>query len=228
MTHMNDILEYLVDLAQNNNREWYHANKERYKKANAGFESVIGKLISAIGEFDGSVINNAPKDLTFKMVRDIRYSHDKSPYNPVFRAHISSMGKTPIPVGYYVLVTPDNRSFFGGGLFASMFKEATAMVRDYIVENSKEFEAIVSGKTFASYFTVKGEALKSVPRGYDADHPQAEYLKYKSWYLEYTVPDEQIEDADEFVEQAARIFRYMKPFNDYLNTALRGFKMPAR
>jgi len=58
---MNDILEYLADLAQNNNSEWYHANKERYKKANAGFEAVIGKLISAIGKFDGGVINNTPK-----------------------------------------------------------------------------------------------------------------------------------------------------------------------
>jgi len=228
MTHMNDILEYLADLAQNNNREWYHANKERYKKASAGFESVIGKLISAIGEFDGGVISNAPKDLTFKMVRDIRYSHDKSQYNPVFRAHISSMGKSPIPVGYYVLVAPYNCSFLGGGLFASMFKEATTMVRDYIVANGKEFEDIVSDNTFASHFTVRGEALKSVPRGYDVDHPQAEYLKYKSWYLQYTVPDEQIEDADDFVKQAARIFRYMKPFNDYLNTALQGFKIPAR
>ena len=111
MACMNDVLEYLADLAQNNDREWYHANKDRYKKANAGFEAVIGELIAAIGEFDGSVINNVPKDLTFKMVRDIRYSHDKSPYNPVFRAHISSAGKLPIPVWYYVLIAPGNRSF---------------------------------------------------------------------------------------------------------------------
>jgi len=225
---MNDILEYLADLSQNNNREWYHANKERYKIANAGFESVIGELIAAIGEFDGSVTNNVPKDLTFKMVRDIRYSHDKSPYNPVFRAHISSAGKLPIPVGYYVLIAPGNRSFLGGGLFAAMFKEATAMVRDCICANGEEFKAIVNDDTFLNYFTVKGEALKNVPRGYDANHPQAEYLKYKSWYLEYTVPDEQIIDEVGFVKQAAGIFRNMKPFNDYLNDALREFEMPTR
>ena len=71
---MKDILEYLADLVQNNNREWYHSNKGRLKKANTEFEHLIGKLICAIGEFDYSIINSTPKDLTFKLVRDNRSS----------------------------------------------------------------------------------------------------------------------------------------------------------
>ena len=225
---MNIILEYLADLALNNTREWFHTNKERYKKANAEFERFIGELISAIGEFDNGIIHNAPKDLTFKLVRDTRFSHDKSPYNPAFRAHISSSGKLPIPTGYYVLLKPGNLSFLGGGLFASMFKDATTMVRNYIATNGKEFETIISDKTFTEYFTVKGEALKNVPNGYDAAYPQADYIKNKSWYLEYFVSDEQIIDGYGFAKQAAQVFRLMKPFNDYLNAALVGFKMPSR
>jgi uncharacterized protein (TIGR02453 family) len=225
---MNTIFEYLSDLSQNNNREWYHANKERLQQASAEFECLIQRLIAAIGEYDSSVIHNAPNDLTFKMVRDTRFSHDKSPYNPVFRAHISSMGKLPIPVGYYMRLAPGDRSFLGGGLFAAMFKDATTMVRDYITVHGDEFEAIISTKTFTQYFSVKGEALKNVPIGYDPDHPQAEYLKNKSWYLEYFLPDVLVRNADDFVKQAAKIFRYMKPFNDYFNAALRGFDMPAR
>ena len=228
MMNLNSILEYLADLAQNNNREWYHANKEWYKKANAEFECFIGELIAAIGEFDDSVLQNAPKDLTFKLMRDTRFSHDKSPYNPAFRAHISSSGKLPIPVGYYILLAPGNHSFLGGGLFATMFKDATTMVRDYIAANGSELEAIISDKTFTEHFNVKGEALKNVPSGYDAANPQAEYLKNKSWYLEYPVPDEQIVDTDGFVKQAAQVFRMMKPFNDFLNAALADFKMPSR
>jgi uncharacterized protein (TIGR02453 family) len=228
MADTKKILEYLTELAGNNDREWYHANKERYKQANAEFERFIGVLIVAVSEFDNSVIHLAPKDLTFKMVRDTRYSHDKSPYNPTFRAHISSMGKLPIPVGYYVAIAPGNRSFLGGGLFASMFKDATAMVRDYIAANGTEFEAIISERTFAGHFAVKGESLKNIPKGYDPTHPQAKYLKNKNWYLEYPVSDEQIIDDRRFVEQAALLFRYMKPFNDYLNSALGEFMMPAR
>ena len=90
---MNSILEYLADLTQNNNREWYHANKERYRKANAEFECFIRELILAISEFDNRIVHNEPKDLTFKLVRDTRFSLDKSPYNPTLRAHISSVGK---------------------------------------------------------------------------------------------------------------------------------------
>ena len=225
---MDCILDYLADLSVNNDRDWYHANKQRLQEANAEFERFIGQLIVAISEFDDSVAHNVPKDLTFKMVRDTRFSHDKSPYNPKFRAHISSAGKLPIPVGYFISLAPGNKTFLGGGLFAAMFKDATAMVRDYIVANGREFGEIISDKAFAESFTVKGEALKNVPKGYDPNHPQSEYLKHKSWYLEYFVSDKRVADATDFVRHAALMFRLMKPFNDFLNAALRGFKMPAR
>ena len=70
--------------------------------------------------------------------------------------------------------------------------------------------------------------MKNAPRGYDTDHPQAEYLKNKNWYLEYFVADEQVADTDSFIGYAAQLFRFMKPFNDYLNIALKDFIMPSR
>lgn len=225
-THM--ILGYLAQLSANNNREWYHAHKAQYQAANAQFEELIQNLILQIGEFDGSVLSHAPRELTFKLVRDTRFSHDKSPYNPAFRAHISAMGKLPIPVGYYIMLKPGGQSFLGGGLFADMFRDATRMVRDYISEHGGEWETILAAPDFRECFTVNGTALKNVPAGYEKDHPQAEYLKHKSWYLEYPLRDEEFADGDRFVSKAADVFRRMKPFNDYLNRALIGFKMPER
>ena len=222
------IIKYLTDLGGNNNREWYHAHKSENKAASAEFESLIRELIFSIGEFDSSVIHNEPKNLTFKLTRDTRFSHDKSPYNPAFRAHISSMGKLPVPVGYYIMLKPGNQSFLGGGLFADMFKDATAMVRDYIVQNGEEWENIIQAPEFMKYFTVQGSALKNVPAGYEKEHPQAEYLKFKSWYLEYPIRDEELRDAEAFLTKATELFRIMKPFNDYLNKALKGFQMPVR
>ena len=212
----------------NNNREWYHANKDDYKTANAEFEELLQTLILEIGKYDSSILHNNPKDLTFKIVRDTRFSHDKSPYHPAFRAHISSQGKLPVPVGYYLMLKPQNQSFLGGGLFADMFKEATTMVRDYIAQNGEEWEQIIREPEFEKYFTVQGTALKKVPAGYEKEHPQAEFLKYKSWYLEYPIKDEELKDAETFVAKAAKIFRIMKPFNDFLNRALAGFTMPSR
>ena len=222
------IIDYLSALNTHNDREWYHANKDSYKDANAEFEKFLQALILEIGKFDSSILHNDPKDLTFKLVRDTRFSHDKSPYNPAFRAHISSKGKLPVPVGYYLMIKPGNQSFLGGGLFADMFKDATMMVRDYIARNGEEWERIVHEPVFEKYFSVQGTALKNVPAGYDKDHPQAEYLKFKSWYLEYPLKDEEVKDAERFLAEAAKLFQIMKPFNDYLNKALAGFQMPAR
>ncbi len=226
--NMQLILNYLSDLNIHNDRAWYHAHKAEYQAANAQFEELVQDLILQIGEFDSSILGHAPKDLTFKLVRDTRFSHDKSPYNPAFRAHISSMGKLPVPVGYYLMIKPGGQSFLGGGLFADMFKEATQMVRDYISEHGSEWEAIITDPAFQKHFTVGGTTLKKVPAGYAQDHPQAEYLKYKSWYLEYPIQDKELADGTVFLAKAVDTFRLMKPFNDYLNKALAEFKMPTR
>ena len=66
------ILRYLKDLEANNNREWYHEHKAEYQKANGEFEELIQALLDRIGEFDPSVLGHAPKELTFKLVRDTR------------------------------------------------------------------------------------------------------------------------------------------------------------
>ena len=225
---MQSIIDYLSALSINNNREWYHANKDDYKKANSEFEKLLEALMLEIGKFDSSILHNNPKDLTFKIVRDTRFSHDKSPYNPAFRAHISSKGKLPVPVGYYLMIKPNNQSFLGGGLFADMFKDATTMVRDYIAQNGEEWEKIIHEPEFEKYFTVRGNALKNVPGRYEKEHPQGEYLKFKSWYLEYPLQDEELKDEEIFLAKAAGLFQIMKPFNDYLNKALAGFQMPVR
>ncbi|MDE6203564.1 MAG: DUF2461 domain-containing protein, partial [Lachnospiraceae bacterium] len=102
------------------------------------------------------------------------------------------------------------------------------MIRDYIVQNGEEWEKIIHNPEFETYFAVQGTALKNVPAGYEKEHPQAEYLKYKSWYLESPLKDEELIDAEAFLATAAELFRIMKPFNDYLNRALVGFQMPAR
>ena len=72
------MMDYLSDLLNNNDREWYHAHKRENKLATEQFEQLVQKLILGIGTFDESVLNNDPKSLTFKLVRDTRFSHDKA------------------------------------------------------------------------------------------------------------------------------------------------------
>lgn len=220
-------LEYLSALEQNNNRMWFHDNKEQYQIACKDFEELVSAVMAELCKADASILFVEPKELTFKLQRDTRFSHDKSPYNPSFRAHIGSKGKLPIPVGYFLMIRPGNRSFLGGGLFADMFKDATTMVRGQIAQHGDEWEEIITAVDFAEHFTVQGSALKKVPQGYAPQHPQAEYLKNKSWYLEFPVADDIVE-GEGFVRYATDVFMKMRPFNAYLNKALEGFQMPTR
>lgn len=222
------ILTYLTELSENNERAWYHAHKKAYQEALAAFDSLLRALISKIRAFDSDIPSHKPRELTFRLARDTRFSRDKSPYLPAFRAHIAPKGKLPVPVGYYLMIRPGDQSFLGGGLFSDQFADATARVRDYLDQHGEQWEKIITAPAFQAHFTVKGAALKRTPSAYRPDHPQAAYLKHKSWYLSYPLTDAQLMDDEAFLEQAAAIFKQMKPFNDYLNQALAGFQMPKR
>ena len=98
---MNDdkILSYLTDLSAHNDREWFRAHKAEYEEANARFEALVGELLRRLGDTDEGLLRREPKELTYKLMRDTRFSVDKSPYLPAFRAHLSSGGKQPVQIG---------------------------------------------------------------------------------------------------------------------------------
>ena len=135
---MNKIINYLTALEKNNNREWYHSHKNEYQSANEEFLDLIKELIIEIGKTDTSILDNIPKELTFKLVKDTRFSHDKSPYNPAFRAHISSKGKLPVPVGYFIVIKPNNGSFLGGGLFELERSKISPWIRSKTLQQKSE------------------------------------------------------------------------------------------
>jgi uncharacterized protein (TIGR02453 family) len=222
---MKQTLQFLQDLADNNSLEWMKSHKEQYAEAKNEFFAFLQDLIAAISAFDPSVAYLRAEDLVFRLNKDTRFSKDKSPYNASFRAHISSAGRTPIPAGYYISIKP-SASFLGGGVFATQFPQATTMVRDYMVQYPEPFQRIINSKDFAANFTIEGDKLKNVPRGYEKDHPLAEYLKHKSWDVEYPITDQELMGKD--IACIAQKFQMMKPLNDYLNEALRNFVMPQR
>lgn len=221
------ILPFLTALKENNSLEWMHQNKAWQREAASQFEALLEGIVGDLAKSEPALAALSPKELVFRMNRDTRFGRDKSPYTPAFRAHISPAGRAPVPVGYYLCIAP-GASFLGGGLFASVFQDATQRIRDAIAKDGAGFEAILNAPGFAQRFTLSGERLKNVPRGYDSAHPQAEYLKFKSWYIEMPVKDEALDDPAAFRERAVQDFLCMRPFNAFLNRALDGFQMPER
>lgn len=221
------MLEFLADLRENNSLDWMHANEKRKKQAQAAFLALVQGCIDDLAETEPELAALDPKSLVFRINRDTRFSDDKSPYNPSFRAHISPAGRAPVPVGYYLHLAPGG-SFAGGGLFAPHFKDATRLVRDRIAADPQAFLALVEEPAFADRFQFLGMPLKNVPKGYDPESPAAAYLKCKCWSIEQHLDDATVAD-DEACRRALReSFEAMRAFNGYVNEALEGFEMPAR
>ncbi|MDR0879142.1 MAG: DUF2461 domain-containing protein [Clostridioides sp.] len=221
------ILDFLNDLENNNNREWYHAHKSERNLAMLEFEKLLQFLIDELSLTDTTIIGLRPKDLIFRLNRDTRFSKNLPPYKTAFSAHISSAGRFPIPAGYFICIQPNN-SFIGGGVFATQFPQAITLVREHLINNSVKFLNIIQPKEFYGNFEVLGVKLKNVPRGYDKEHILAEYLKHKSWDIEYHFSDKELESSDIVCRTMVNKFKMMKVFNDFLNEALVEFKMPER
>ena len=88
-----EVLDFTNDISVNNNRTWFMENKSRYEVVKACFEDFVGNLISRISEFDESVSFLTPKDCTYRIYRDLRFSEDKSPYKTHIGGYINSHGK---------------------------------------------------------------------------------------------------------------------------------------
>lgn len=221
----NRMLGFLRELAAHNELDWMHAHQPEYRAARADFIELTGMLLHACAAFKPALAGLQPDQLIARLNRDTRFSKEKSPYTPAFRAHLSAAGHAPVPVGYYLCMRP-GASFLGGGLYAAMLPGATARIREKIAREGARWEDIVRGADFP--FAILGEQLKRVPREYGADHPQGEWLKFKSFYIEDAVDDAMLDEPARFIEYAAGRFRQMLPFHAFLNEAMEGFEMPKR
>ena len=90
---MKETLRFLQDLSLNNNKEWFDANKDRYLEAKATVESLAGDLLSGIRTFDDTIGSLSPKDCTYRIYRDLRFSKDKTPYKTHMGIYINRGGK---------------------------------------------------------------------------------------------------------------------------------------
>lgn len=212
--------KFLKDLQANNNRDWFKANKDRYDAARAEFEVFITKLHSEIVKFDDSIGLIEPKKTIFRIYRDVRFSKNKDPYKTNFGAHIHPGDKQALHsvAGYYIHIEPGGKSMLAGGAYLPQGPWLKA-IRQEIDYNGKEFKKILNAKSFKNYFNLEGEKLKRPPKGYDADHPDIELLKLKSFIAVNHPTDKLVESAD-FLKHCKKAFKVLYPFDQFLNPAL--------
>ena len=154
---------------------------------------VLAKDAPQIGD---QILFENPKNFMYRIPRDMRYSKNKTPYNPAFRAYMSPHKKDFLPLSYYVHISHE-RCILETGAWPWETKQLSRL-REHIAYNYEELDEICA----ENGLTVYGEQLKRTPRGYEPDHPAADWLKYKFWLTEYSFTESDIADLDAFADAA--------------------------
>lgn len=211
---MREIYRFLEELKQNNNREWFNANKDWYLAVKAEHEAFVNRLIPALAKVDPEIDGLTAKDCIYRIYRDVRFSPNKEPYKTHIGAYMVKGGKKSPRAGYYVHIEPGN-SLLSGGIWCPEPSLLKALRKD-VYDNIDEFTGIVRDKKFQKYYTLDGEKLKTVPQPFPKDFPEGEMLKYKSYTVTNNIPDTFLERVDA-IEQIVERFALMQPFNRFLN-----------
>ncbi|WPO79401.1 DUF2461 domain-containing protein [Flavobacterium sp. KACC 22761] len=214
-------LQFLDDLKKNNNREWFQENKKRYEVFKKDYHQLVSDFLDAMKPLDPSLELLEVKNCTFRINRDIRFSKDKSPYKAHLGIWMSGGTKGLNRAGYYVHIEK-GASFIAGG-FYSPESEDLKKVRKEIGFFYDDLQEILNNKNFKKEFGSldfnENNSLKSMPRGYEKDHPAAEFLKLKSFTATQVYNVSEVMEKD-FVKKISQKLIALKPLNEFINRAL--------
>ncbi len=206
---------FLRELRENNNRDWFAANKQRYER------EVRDPALRFISDFGPPLSRIAPRLVAdprrsmFRIYRDTRFSRDKSPYKThvgIHFFHEKAKAAASVP-GFYLHVSP-GESFAAAGIWHPD-PSSLAKVRQSIASGSPEWKQIKRSK-----LPIEGGSLKRAPRGYAADHPFVEDLKRTDFVTSIPLEDEDLCDP-KFISQFGRACRKMTPLVRFVAQALR-------
>lgn len=204
--------QFLAELKDNNNRDWFSANKARYQKEYQHFKSFSEAVSERMNAIDHIEALNL-----FRIYRDVRFSKDKSPYKTCFSFSMSRATKW-LRGGYYLHVEP-GESFIGGG-FWNPEPGDLKRIRKEIAADSQTLRQILADPVFVETFgALQGEQLKSAPQGYSKDHPAIDLIRLKQFLVSKKFTDEEVLSAS-FSEIAIQTFQRMRPFFDYMSEVL--------
>lgn len=213
------LLTFLDELAHHNDREWFQEHKATYDQLKHDFEKLVQRWITQMAAFDPALSGLEARKCIFRIYRDVRFSTNKDPYKIHFSAYFSAGGKKGGGPGYYVHLSPHNKSFLAGGLYDPE-KEQLARVRQEIDYNGDALRHVLQAPGFRKYYGgLEGDKLKKAPAGFPADHPDLEWLKHKSFLVSHPLPDAALRKLD-LTTYVPTAFRAMLPFCNYLREAV--------
>jgi len=213
-------IKFLKDLKKNNNKPWFEKNKSVYLDAKEDIELFVEQVIEGLGKIDADIKPLHPKNSTYRIYRDVRFSKDKTPYKINMGAYLNKGGKKMPTAGYYFHCEP-GRNMAGGGLWMPMAPELNK-VRQEIDYNFAEWTKIIGNRNFKKVFQdglEKEDVLSRPPKGYDDENPAIEFLKLKSFLVTRTFTDAELQ-AKSFLKELLKTFEVMGDFVHFVNRSL--------
>ncbi len=217
-----DVLKFLHELSENNNKVWFDENKHRYSN---GVIANVPAFVSALGERLQAEIS---PDITYdtrtngagsmmRIYRDTRFSRDKSPYkiNIAFAFWEGPRKKMQNPSFGFQFGT-FGTSLYGG--VCGFQKDMMEAYRNAVVDDvlGQELEATIAIVQDVGEYEISAEMYKRVPRGFDPEHPRAELLKYKGLHASSPQFDVELVTSPELVDICFEHCKNMAPIQQWL------------
>lgn len=206
------IFDFFKDLKNNNNRVWFLKNKSSFNP-NQEQVKIFGEMVKdRLNNFD-----NIDKFKLFRIYRDVRFSKNKTPYKTHFGLTWHRM-KPKLRGGYYLHIE-NKRSFLACGFWAPIPQDLKR-IRDEISHDSRELKSILFDNEFQSVWgQLKGDEVKTAPRGFDKNHPDIELIKKKQYILTINLTNNDV-CSENFIERIEQVLFKVKPFVDYMSEVL--------
>jgi uncharacterized protein (TIGR02453 family) len=211
-----DSLDFLKDLAQNNNRDWFNAHKDRYLEAHGNIAAFADALIAEMNKHDHLETISGKKSM-FRIYKDVRFSKEKTPYNQHWSAALKRATKLRRG-GYYIRIEPGNSRAVSG--FFGPVPDDMKRIREDIDANYDDWRKMLANPTLIKTFgSMRGAKLGTAPRGYAKDHPAIDLLRHKQFLFRHEFTDEEVLSPD-FLYQVNDTFKKMRPFLNYMSEVL--------
>lgn len=207
-----EVFSFLKKLEKNNNRDWFAEHKKDFKILEAEMKAFFISLSEEV-----KIADEIERVKVFRIYRDVRFSKNKTPYKINFSSSLSR-GGARLRGGYYTHIQP-NGSFIAAG-FWEPNKEDLLRIRKELELDASEFRAIIADKKFKKIWgELKGDELKTAPKGFDKTHQNIDLIKKKQFIFVRNFTNKEVLDAN-FMKEVNNSFKAIRPYFDLMSEVL--------
>ncbi len=205
-------VQFLKDIAANNQKDWFEANKDVYVQSQENIKQFMLDVEKRLNQSD--VIEGSK---LYRIYRDVRFSKDKTPYKNYFSGYFKRKGAERRG-SYYLSIEPGN-TLIGGGFYGPN-KEDLFRIRKEFEADGTQIESIVNHPSFIKHFgSLQGDGVATAPKGFDKEHPNINWIRKKQFFAFEKFTDDEV-IAPDFEEKVLGAFLAIRPFFDYMSDVL--------